>query len=189
MKRPSLHVRGRGPRALALLGALVLGLPLGAGAAAEPATALTGTVDLSVPGLTATLATDFPQVTGYEVGGSHLGGRVSTVTSVLVDDTAHQVTDVKAYRTTPTAVRYDVTLDGGVDLTAEISVDTVTSQADGTAGAIRPTLTFRWRSPGSPWCRSPPTTPAPPLPPPPRAWPGAPPPTTPGPGSRTPTAP
>ena len=143
MKRPSLHVRGRGPRALALLGALVLGLPLGAGAAAEPATALTGTVDLSVPGLTATLATDFPQVTGYEVGGSHLGGRVSTVTSVLVDDTAHQVTDVKAYRTTPTAVRYDVTLDGGVDLTAEISVGTVTSQADGTTGAIRPTLTFR----------------------------------------------
>ncbi|WP_196717571.1 endo-alpha-N-acetylgalactosaminidase family protein [Actinomyces trachealis] len=130
-------------RPIAMLGALALTIPLAASAAAEPAAPLTAPTTISVPGLSATVAADFPQVVSYQVGTSQLGGRTDTVRQVLVDGNARAVQSVASTRSSDTKVTYQVTLDAGASFEAEILVDTVASHADGTQNVTRPTLTFR----------------------------------------------
>lgn len=134
-------------RPLSLLGALALTIPLAATGAvtavAAPAEALTAPATISVPGLTATVAADFPQVIGYQLAGKHLGGRTATVQEVLIDGRPQAVQGVTAQRDDATKVSYQVSLAGGTSFTAEILVDTVASHAEGTRNVTRPTLTFR----------------------------------------------
>lgn len=134
-------------RPLSLLGALALTVPLSAAGAvaavAAPAEVLTAPATISVPGLTATVAADFPQVIDYQVAGQHLGGRTATVQEVLIDGRAQAVQSVTAQRSDAAKVSYQVSLADGASFAAEILVDTVASHADGTKNVTRPTLTFR----------------------------------------------
>jgi len=99
---------------------------------------------ISAGNLTATVSNAFPQVLGYTFAGNKVGGRTQVLDSVLIDNQAYTVKSVQAVKESNTKVAYTVDFnDTDVTMKAEIEVKEITSKAQGTTGAKRPTLTFR----------------------------------------------
>ena len=141
-----MKVRHLHRRSLALLGVVALSLPGAAAGAVTPETSgvISAPETISAGNLTATVSNAFPQVLGYTFAGNKVGGRTQVLDSVLIDNQAYTVKSVQAVKESNTKVAYTVDFnDTDVTMKAEIEVKEITSKAQGTTGAKRPTLTFR----------------------------------------------
>ncbi|MDY3678081.1 MAG: endo-alpha-N-acetylgalactosaminidase family protein [Actinomyces urogenitalis] len=130
-------------RPISLVFATILAVPATTMVASAVETPLAGPAIIRANGLTVRVSDTFPQVLGYTYAGKTFGANEDAVTSVLIDGTERAVKEVSAFQKDGAQVDYTVRFEGtDVIMKATLLAENVTSQQEGTTGAVRPALTF-----------------------------------------------